>query len=132
MRTTLPRLKSSSTSSGRSPTPSGPTSDPPKRRGGGDEKPPLTVTGRRLLRGVLAATAVGWAAVGLVLTLMSVLPTPNLGLFGPNLVLHVLAGVVEEQSLVLAAFALLGIAWPLLHAAPGCAGARSWRRCWVW
>ena len=72
------------------------------------------VTGRRLLRGVLAATALGWTAVGLVLALMSVLPTPNLGLLGPNVVLHLLAAVVEGYSLLLAGFALLGIALALL------------------
>src|SRR5215217_2265338 len=67
------------------------------------------VTGRRLLRGVLAATALGWAGVGLVLALMIVLPTPNLGLSLAS-VLDTLAVIVEEQSLYLAAFALLGIA----------------------
>ena len=67
-------------------------------------------TGRRLLRGVLAVVALGWAAVGLVLGLMSVLPTPNLGLLWPNLVLDVLAMFVEGYSLLLAAFAVLGIA----------------------
>ena len=73
------------------------------------------VTGRNLLRGVLAATALGWAAVGLVLALMSVLPTPNLGLLEPSLILHFLAAVVEGYSLWLAAFALLGIALAAAH-----------------
>jgi len=54
---------------------------------GGDERAPLMGTRRRLLRGVLAATALGWAAVGLLLGLMIALPTPNLGLLLPSLVL---------------------------------------------
>lgn len=65
-------------------------------------------TGGRRLRGALAATALGWAAVGLVLGLMSVLPTPNLGVLGPNLVLWLIAVLVEEQSLLLTVFAVLG------------------------
>lgn len=72
------------------------------------------VTGRRLLRGVLAAIVLGGAVVGLVLALMSVLPTPNLGLLGPNVVLHLIAAVVEGYSLWLAAFAVLGICVALL------------------
>jgi acetyl esterase/lipase len=76
----------------------------------------------RLLRGALAATALGWAAVGLVLGLMSVLPTPNLGLLGPNLVLWLIAVFVEEQSLLLAAVALVGIVVALLALRAG------WRR----
>ena len=71
-------------------------------------------TGRRLPRGVLAATALACAVVGLVLALMSVLPTPNLGLLWPNLVLSSLAMLVEESSLLLAAFALLGLGLALL------------------
>ena len=70
-------------------------------------------TGRRLLRGVLAATVLGWAAVGLVLALMSVLPTPNVG-FPAVVVLDTLAMFVEGFSLWLAAFALLGLALALL------------------
>jgi acetyl esterase/lipase len=72
------------------------------------------VTGRTLLQGALAATALGWAAFGLVLALMGVLPTPNLGLLAPNVVLHLLAAVVEGYSLWLAAFAVLGIGVALL------------------
>jgi acetyl esterase len=68
------------------------------------------VTGRRLLRGALAATALGWAAVGLLLALMIVLPTPNLHLLWADVVLDSLAVVVEGYSLLLAAFALVGIA----------------------
>jgi acetyl esterase len=68
------------------------------------------VTGRRLLRGALAATALGWAAVGLLLGLMIVLPTPNLGLLWPNLVLDLLAVFVDGFSLWLTVFALLGLA----------------------
>ena len=45
------------------------------------------VAGRSLLRGALAATALGWAGVGLLLGLGIVLPTPNLGLLWPNVVL---------------------------------------------
>ena len=82
-------------------------------------------TGRRLLRGVLAATALAWAAVGLLLAFMIVLPTPNLGLLWPNLVLDLLAMFVEEQSLVLAVFALLGIALALLARRVGL------RRTWL-
>jgi len=70
-------------------------------------------TGRRLLRGVLAATALGWAAVGLALALMSVLPTPNVG-FPAVVVLDTLAMLVGGFSLWLAAFALLGLALVLL------------------
>jgi hypothetical protein len=75
------------------------------------------VTGRRLLRGVLAATALGWAAVGLLLGLGIVLPTPNLGLLWPNLVLDQLAALVEGLSLWLTVFALLGLAMPSTHPA---------------
>jgi hypothetical protein len=71
-------------------------------------------TGRRRLRGALAATALGGAAVGLVLALMNVLPTPNLGLLGPNLVLDLLAMLIHGYSLWLAAFAVIGIALALL------------------
>jgi acetyl esterase len=78
--------------------------------------------GRTLLRGVLAATALGWAAIGLVLGLMSVLPTPNLGLLWPNLILDSLAMLVHGYSLLLAAFALLGIALAALARRAG------WRR----
>jgi acetyl esterase len=72
------------------------------------------VTGRGLLRGASAATLLVGAAVGLVLALISVLPTPDLGLLGPNVVLHLLAAVVEGYSLWLAAFAVLGICVALL------------------
>jgi hypothetical protein len=72
------------------------------------------VTGRRLLQGVLAATTLGWAAVGLVLGFISVLPTPNLGLLGPNAVLDSLAMLVQGYSLLLAAIAVIGIALALL------------------
>lgn len=69
-----------------------------------------TTTKRSFLRGLLAAAALGWAVAGLVLALMSVLPTPNLHLFWANIVLHLFAAVVEEYSLLLAAFAVLGLA----------------------
>jgi acetyl esterase len=72
------------------------------------------ITGRRLLGGVLAVAALGWATIGLVLGLMNVLPTPDLGLLWLNLVLNMLAMLAEEQSLWLAAFALIGIAWAAL------------------
>ena len=62
---------------------------------------------------MLAATALGWAVVGLVLGLMSVLPTPNVG-FPAVVVLDSLAMLVEGYSLWLAAFALLGLALALL------------------
>jgi hypothetical protein len=58
----------------------------------------------------LAATALGWAAVGLLLGLGIVLPTPNLGLLWPNLVLDQLAALVERLSLWLTVFAVLGLA----------------------
>jgi acetyl esterase/lipase len=51
-----------------------------------------------------------------------VLPTPNLGLLGPNLVLWLIAVFVEEQSLLLTAFAVLGIVIALLALRAG------WRR----
>src|SRR5512144_837782 len=79
----------------------------------GWERAPLMVTGRRLLGGVLAATALGWAAVGWVLALMSVLPTPNLGCQA-GVVLWLLAVFVEGYSVLLAAFALLGVALAVL------------------
>lgn len=69
---------------------------------------------RRFLRGLLAATALGWAALGLFLGLMSVLPTPNLGGLWPNLILWLLAVLAQELSLWLAAFALLGLGLALL------------------
>ena len=80
------------------------------------------VTGRRLLRGALAATALGWAAVGLLLGLGIVLPTPNLGLLWPNLVLDQLAAVVEGLSLWLAVFACSASPWPS-RAPPGPQGS---------
>lgn len=81
---------------------------------GGDERALVRVSGRRLLGGVLAVTALGWAAAGLVLGLMSVLPTPNLGLLWLNVLLNTLAMLAEEQSLWLAAFAVVGIVWAAL------------------
>ena len=72
------------------------------------------VTRRRLLRGALAAIVLGGAVIGLVLGLMIVLPTPNLGLLWPNLALDLLAVVVEGYSLWLAVFAVLGLALALL------------------
>ena len=67
-----------------------------------------TPTEHRFLRGLLVATALGWAALGLFLGLMIVLPTPNLG-FPAVVVLDALAVLVEEASLLLAVFALLGV-----------------------
>ncbi|HEY6684676.1 MAG TPA: alpha/beta hydrolase [Propionibacteriaceae bacterium] len=72
------------------------------------------VTRRRLLRGALAAIVLGGAVIGLVLGLMIVLPTPNLGLLWPNLALDLLAVVAEGYSLWLAIFAVLGLALALL------------------
>jgi acetyl esterase len=89
-------------------------SDSSKRRAARTKERRSKVTGRTLLRGALAATALGWAAVGLVLALMSVVPTPNLGLLGPNLVLDLLAMFVHGYSLWLAAFAVFGICVALL------------------
>jgi acetyl esterase len=91
-----------------------PKSDSSKRQAAWGKEHHSMGTGRRLLRGVLAVIVLGGAVVGLMLALMSVLPTPNLGLLGPNVVLHVLGGVIEGYSLLLAAFALLGIALALL------------------
>jgi acetyl esterase/lipase len=91
-----------------------PKSDSSKLRAARTKERRSKVTGRTLLRGALAATALGWAAVGLLLALMSVLPTPNLGLLGPNVVLHSLAMVAQVYSLLLAAFAVLGIVLALL------------------
>jgi acetyl esterase/lipase len=70
--------------------------------------------GRRWLQGVLAVAAAGWAAIGLVLGLLSVLPTPNLYMFWPNLILWLTAMLAQELSLWLAAFALVGLALALL------------------
>ena len=101
-------------------------------RGGMRESAPLMVTGRRLLRGALAATALGWAAVGLLLGLGIVLPTPNLGLLWPNSVLDQLAAVVEGRASGSQSSPCSASPWPRSRAAPGSAGARSWRRCWGW
>ena len=65
--------------------------------------------GRSLLRGVLAVVTLALASLGLLLGLLSVLPTPNLGLLAVNLVLMLLAVFVGGYSLVLAAFAVLGL-----------------------
>lgn len=93
----------------------GPQGDPSKRReAAGPAERRSTVTGRRLLRGASAAILLVGAAVGLVLAIMSVLPTPNVGLLGPNVVLHLLAAVVEGYSLWLAIAAVLGIGVALL------------------
>jgi acetyl esterase/lipase len=81
---------------------------------GGEERAPVMATGRRLLRGVLAAVVLGGAVVGLLLALMIVLPTPNLHLLWPNVVLDLLAMFADGYSLLLTAFALLGIALALL------------------
>jgi acetyl esterase/lipase len=53
---------------------------------------------------------------------MSVLPTPNVGLLWPNLVLDSLAMLAEEQSLWLAVFAVLGLILAALARRAG------WRR----
>jgi acetyl esterase/lipase len=66
-------------------------------------------TGRRPSRRLLAATALGWAVLGLLLALLIVLPVPNIG-FPAVVVLWLLAVLVEGYSLVLAGFALLGLA----------------------
>jgi len=85
-----------------------------------------TPTKRKFLRGLLGVTALGWAALGLLLGLMSVLPTPNLRLLWPNLVLDLLAMIVQESSLLLTAFALLGLGLALLARRVGL------RRTWLW
>ena len=59
-------------------------------------------------RRLLAVTAVGWAAVGLLLGLVSVLPTPAVGLW-TSLVLMYLAVLVGGYSLLLALYAVLGL-----------------------
>jgi acetyl esterase len=64
---------------------------------------------RRFLRGVLATTALGWAALGLLLGLMIVLPTLIVQ-FPLNLVLDQLAALAEGLSLWLTVFAVLGLA----------------------
>jgi acetyl esterase len=64
--------------------------------------------GRTLLRGVLATTALGWAALALLLGLVSVLPTPAVGLW-TSLVLMSLALFVQGYSLLLGLFAVLGL-----------------------
>jgi acetyl esterase/lipase len=66
-------------------------------------------SGRRLLRGLLAAVTLGWAALGLVLGLLIVLPTPDLRLLYPNVALDLAGMLATEQSLLLAGFALLGL-----------------------
>jgi acetyl esterase len=66
-------------------------------------------TGRRVLRGLLAAVTLGWAALGLVLGLLIVLPTPDLRLLYPNVALDLAGMLATEQSLLLAGFALLGL-----------------------
>ena len=83
-----------------------------------------TAPTRRLLRGLLAATALGWAALGLLLGLMIVLPTPNVG-FPAVVVVDGLAVVVEEASLLLAVFALLGAGLAVLARRAGL--RRTWR-----
>jgi hypothetical protein len=107
-------------------------SDSSKRRATTTNDRRSKVTGRTLLRGALAATALGWAAVGLVLGLMSVLPTPNLRLLWANLVLYLIAMFAQGYSLLLAASPCSASPWPLSRVAPGCAGARLWRRRWGW
>ena len=66
----------------------------------------MRVTGGRLLRGVLAATALGWAAIGLLLALMIVLPSPKIQILMdiPTILLWLLAVLVEGYSLLLAAY----------------------------
>lgn len=83
-----------------------------------------TAPKRRFLRGLLAATALGWAVLGLLLGLMIVLPTPNLG-FPAVVVLDALAVLVEEASLLLAVFALFGVGLALLARRAGL------RRTWL-
>jgi hypothetical protein len=61
-------------------------------------------TGRRFARSVLTTTALGWAALGL----MIVLPTLVVQ-FPLSLARDLLAVLVEGYSLLLAAFAVLGI-----------------------
>ncbi|WP_448811940.1 alpha/beta hydrolase fold domain-containing protein [Agromyces bauzanensis] len=58
---------------------------------------------------MLAVVALILAAVGLVLGLMSVLPTPNLGVLELNVLLDVVAMLAEELSLWVAIVAVLGL-----------------------
>jgi acetyl esterase/lipase len=81
-------------------------------------------TGRRPSRRLLAATALGWAVLGLLLALLIVLPVPNIG-FPAVVVLWLLAVLVEGYSLVLAGFALLGLALAALARRAGL------RRTWL-
>jgi acetyl esterase len=73
-----------------------------------DEGGRRAVTKRGFRRRLLAVTAVGWAAVGLLLGLIAVLPTPAVGLW-PSLVLMYLAFFVQGYSLLLGLFAVLGL-----------------------
>lgn len=79
--------------------------DMPDSAGGGGRR---RVTERRFLPRLLAVTTVGWAAVGLLLGLIIVLPTPAIGLW-PSLILWLLALYVGGYSLVLGLFAVLGL-----------------------
>jgi acetyl esterase len=85
-----------------------------------------THTTQKLLRGLLGVTALAWAVLGLLVALMSVLPTPNLHMLWPNVVLDLLAMVVQESSLLLTAFALLGLGPALIARRLGL------RRTWLW
>jgi acetyl esterase len=93
-------------------------------RSGSSASTERAATKHRFLRGLLGATALGWAVVGLLLGLMIVLPTPNVG-FPAVVVLDSLAMLVEEASLWLAAFALLALGLALLARRAGL------RRTWL-
>jgi hypothetical protein len=63
----------------------------------------VSITRGGCLQRLLAALALGWAVFGLFWALMIVLPAPHLALW-------FVAALVEESSLLLAAFALVGVA----------------------
>ena len=63
----------------------------------------MSITRGGCLQRLLAALALGWAVFGLFWALMIVLPAPHLALW-------FVAALVEESSLLLAAFALVGVA----------------------
>ena len=63
----------------------------------------MSITRGGCLQRLLATLALGWAVFGLLWALMIVLPAPHLALW-------FVAALVEESSLLLAAFALVGVA----------------------
>lgn len=63
----------------------------------------MSITRGGCLQRLLAMLALGWAVFGLFWALMIVLPAPHLAVW-------FVAALVEESSLLLAAFALAGVA----------------------